>query len=143
MEDGNQSQHCNTMKTEELKEENVSEFNLNYIKKCVKWKIQWQLIEKLSIILQHKIIECCECPHIVHDKNIQCCLRLHIVWCSWNMTIVKYVDMPRCNLEEMKHNKWHQQSNNELTYLYVATLNIWSMPSCKLQITSHGWIGVF
>jgi hypothetical protein len=56
-----------------------------------------------------------------------------------DMSMKECTKMPTCNLAEIVHNKWLQQSNNKMTCLYEVIVNDWSLHSCKLQITGCGW----
>ena len=40
-----------------------------------------------------------------------------------NLSLDKRVDMPSCNLVETVHNRWLQQSGNQMTCLYEATMD--------------------
>lgn len=53
----------------------------------------------------------------------------------------KCVDMSMCNLVETVHNKWLQQSGNEMTSLYEATMD--NLIHKFMQITNYkSWLKV-
>ena len=42
---------------------------------------------------------------------------------SQNLSLDERADMPSCNLAETVHNRWLQQSENQMTCLYKATVD--------------------
>ena len=42
---------------------------------------------------------------------------------SQNLSLDERADMPSCNLAEIVHNMWLQQSGNQMTCLYEATMD--------------------
>ena len=42
---------------------------------------------------------------------------------SQNLSLDERADMPSCNLVETVHNRWLQQSGNQMTCLYEATVD--------------------
>ena len=55
------------------------------------------------------------------------------------MTIEERAEMPTCNLVEIVHNKWLQQSGNKMTCLYEATVD--DMIHAFMQIANYrAWL---
>lgn len=57
------------------------------------------------------------------EIHMRCFVNWQLVWCLENMIVDERGEMPTCILVEIVHNKWLQQSRNNMTCLYTAIVD--------------------